>query len=103
MSDDPTRAKLPFDEDSFGVAIAADTKPIIVRLEPGTYYWCACGRSQNQPYCDGSHAGTGLGPISFTLTNEAKVSLCTCKRSNQGPFCDGAHKALRNTPTDPAA
>ncbi len=72
----------------------ADTKPIVFEIEPGTYYWCACGRSMNQPYCDGSHAGTTLSPMSFTITEKKKVALCLCKQSNKSPFCDGTHKNL---------
>ena len=72
--------------------ITAGTRPILFELEPGTYAWCACGRSQTQPWCDGSHAGTGLVPHEFTLTEKKRVSMCTCKRTMNAPICDGAHK-----------
>ena len=74
--------------------IVADTKPVVCEIEPGTYYWCACGRSQNQPYCDGSHAGTGISPLAFTIDEKKRVALCTCKKTGKSPFCDGTHKDL---------
>lgn len=68
--------------------------PMVLELQPGTYHWCQCGRSANQPYCDGSHAGTGLAPITFTLEEPKRVALCLCKATGNEPFCDGAHKRL---------
>ncbi|MFT5810838.1 MAG: CDGSH-type Zn-finger protein [Rubritalea sp.] len=56
-----------------------------------TYYWCACGRSKNQPFCDGSHKGTEFQPIAFTAEKTAKVYLCGCKKTAGEPFCDGSH------------
>ncbi|MDE0882510.1 MAG: CDGSH iron-sulfur domain-containing protein [Myxococcota bacterium] len=72
----------------------ASKKPSVLELEAGTYYWCSCGQSANQPYCDGSHKGTGFTPVSFTVEAKKRVALCNCKRSANGPFCDGAHKNL---------
>ena len=72
----------------------ASKKPSVLELEAGTYYWCACGQSSNQPYCDGSHKGTGFTPVSFTVEAKKRVALCNCKRTANGPFCDGAHKNL---------
>jgi CDGSH iron-sulfur domain-containing protein 3 len=72
----------------------ASKKPSVLELEAGTYYWCACGQSANQPYCDGSHKGTGFTPVSFTVEAKKRVALCNCKRTANGPFCDGAHKNL---------
>jgi CDGSH-type Zn-finger protein len=66
----------------------------MVTLEPGTYFWCACGRSNNQPFCDGSHQGTGFTPIGFEIGEKKDVWLCQCKRSKNKPFCDGTHKEL---------
>ena len=68
--------------------------PYIMELEAGTYYWCACGKSVNQPFCDGSHAGTSFEPVEFTLTEKTKVFLCGCKHSSDRPFCDGAHNKI---------
>lgn len=77
------------------------TEPTIVQrepyeqeLQPGTYWWCACGRSQNQPFCDGSHQGTGMEPVSFTINKPSTVWLCGCKHTRHPPFCDGAHNQL---------
>jgi CDGSH-type Zn-finger protein len=61
---------------------------------PGTYYWCACGRSAKQPFCDGSHKGTDITPHEFTLDRPQTVILCGCKHTADKPFCDGAHAAL---------
>jgi len=59
-----------------------------------TYYWCACGRSANQPFCDGSHKGTGLSPKSFTVEQARRGFLCLCKRTKNPPWCDGTHNSL---------
>ena len=65
------------------------------KLEPGEeYWWCACGRSASQPFCDGSHAGTGLSPMAFTVDEERRFALCQCKRTENSPWCDGTHKTL---------
>ncbi|MBI2568503.1 MAG: CDGSH iron-sulfur domain-containing protein [Candidatus Schekmanbacteria bacterium] len=72
----------------------AGRRPTVVVLPEGTYYWCACGKSRNQPYCDGSHKGSGFAPIPFTLTEENRVALCMCKHSCNKPFCDGTHRTL---------
>ncbi len=63
-------------------------------LGPGTYWWCACGRSRNQPFCDGSHKDTGFTPVKFELKEKGKVWLCGCKRTHTPPHCDGTHKSL---------
>ena len=57
--------------------------------------WCACGRSERQPYCDGSHRGTSLRPMRYTVPNNLTVALCGCKQTKQPPFCDGSHLAYR--------
>jgi len=72
----------------------AGTKPIVLKLESGTYWWCACGRSATQPFCDGSHAGTGLEPVEVALDAPRTVALCLCKRTGGAPFCDGSHAKL---------
>jgi len=74
--------------------IAAKT-PALVDLEEGkTYFWCACGRSQKQPFCDGSHKGTNFNPLKFTADKTGPVALCQCKSSANAPFCDGSHMKL---------
>jgi CDGSH-type Zn-finger protein len=65
-----------------------------MELEPGEYWWCACGRSMNQPFCDGSHAGTGLEPMPFKVEEKGTYWLCACKHTATPPFCDGAHDLL---------
>jgi len=72
----------------------AQKEPYAVELEPGTYYWCSCGRSQNQPFCDGSHKDTSLEPVAFEVEEKKTVYLCGCKQTAGQPFCDGAHTKL---------
>jgi CDGSH-type Zn-finger protein len=69
--------------------------PYPVDVEAGkSYLWCACGHSATQPFCDGSHAGTGFTPIKFEAKNSETVWLCGCKRTRNKPFCDGTHEKL---------
>ena len=68
--------------------------PAVLELEPGSYWWCACGRSQTQPFCDGSHAGTGFSPVEFTVDQKKKCALCQCKHTADKPMCDGTHKRV---------
>lgn len=62
--------------------------PIRITLEPGTYYRCTCGKSQNLPFCDGSHASGDEVPIRFDITEKEQVYICTCWQSKNQPFCD---------------
>jgi CDGSH-type Zn-finger protein len=75
-------------------AIIFQKFPIVQKAEPGTYWWCACGRSKGQPFCDGSHKGTELGPIKAEITEAKTVAWCGCKHSQHAPFCDGSHARL---------
>ncbi|MFZ0844742.1 MAG: CDGSH iron-sulfur domain-containing protein [Pseudolabrys sp.] len=69
--------------------------PIAVEVTGGeSYWWCACGRSKAQPFCDGSHKGTSFTPLEFKPETSGKVFFCTCKRSAKMPLCDGSHKKL---------
>ena len=72
----------------------AQKGPYPVELEPGDYFWCACGRSKNQPFCDGSHKGTEFTPVKLSVTEKGTFYLCGCKRSANKPLCDGAHNKL---------
>jgi CDGSH iron-sulfur domain-containing protein 3 len=74
--------------------VIADRKPTVMELEPGTYYWCACGQAKNQPFCDGSHQGSEFVPLAFEVTEKRNVALCNCKHTANSPFCDGAHSKL---------
>jgi CDGSH-type Zn-finger protein len=75
-----------------------DRAPIPVEVTAGEeYWWCACGRSEDQPFCDGSHEGTGFEPRQFIAPESKRVFFCTCKRTATPPLCDGSHKALAST------
>jgi CDGSH iron-sulfur domain-containing protein 3 len=74
--------------------VIAAKKPASVLLEPGKYYWCACGLSQKQPFCDGSHRSTDITPMAFEVAEKREYYLCQCKQSKKKPFCDGAHTGL---------
>ena len=74
--------------------IAAPT-PFKIEVEAGkSYFWCACGQSKTQPFCDGSHKGTSLNPVKYTAEDSRPVFFCGCKQSAKAPVCDGSHKAL---------
>ncbi|MDA7881292.1 CDGSH iron-sulfur domain-containing protein [Akkermansiaceae bacterium] len=73
----------------------SDLSPIPVDLKKDeTYFYCTCGKSANQPFCDGSHKGTGFAPLSFTAEKDGTAYLCRCKQTGGSPFCDGRHKQV---------
>jgi CDGSH-type Zn-finger protein len=73
----------------------AQKSPFKVAVEAGkTYFWCACGRSQKQPFCDGSHQGSGFTPVKFQAEAAKSVFFCGCKHSAKSPLCDGTHNKL---------
>jgi CDGSH-type Zn-finger protein len=68
--------------------------PIVQKTEPGTFWWCSCGRSASQPFCDGSHQGSEFSPLKVELNTGKTVAWCACKHSKNKPFCDGSHCQL---------
>lgn len=76
-------------------AIIASRSPMPVEVEAGrSYWWCSCGASKNQPFCDGSHKGSDFAPVQYVAERSERVWLCGCKRTAGRPLCDGSHKAL---------
>ena len=70
-------------------------QPLAINVEAGkSYWWCACGRSKKQPFCDGSHAGTPFEPLEWKAERSRPMSFCTCKRTKSPPFCDDSHDEL---------
>lgn len=68
--------------------------PIPVEIEAGkTYWWCRCGLSTQQPFCDGAHKGGQFAPLKYTAAQSGEVWFCTCKKTATAPFCDGSHNA----------
>jgi CDGSH-type Zn-finger protein len=75
--------------------VMAQRGPFAVEVEARKpYFWCACGRSQNQPFCDGSHQGTEFTPVRYLAEESATVWFCGCKRTGARPTCDGTHNTL---------
>ena len=74
--------------------VCAQKAPYVLELAPADYWWCACGLSKKQPFCDGSHKGGPHTPVKFTVAKTEKLALCGCKRTHTRPFCDRTHKSL---------
>jgi len=75
--------------------VIAAKSPIGVDVEAGkSYWWCTCGRSTRQPFCDGSHKGTDFTPRQYVAPATAKAFFCACKHSKNAPLCDGSHQSL---------
>ncbi|WP_323780518.1 CDGSH iron-sulfur domain-containing protein [Leisingera sp.] len=73
----------------------AQKAPFPVEVSEGkTYFWCACGKSSKQPFCDGSHKGTAFAPVKYTAEKDGKLFFCGCKHSGKKPLCDGSHAKL---------
>ena len=73
----------------------AQKSPYPVEVTEGkTYFWCACGRSAKQPFCDGSHKDTGIDPMKYTAEKDGKLFFCGCKATSNSPLCDGSHSKL---------
>ncbi len=76
-------------------AVPAQKAPYEVQVEAGkAYFWCSCGLSAKQPFCDGAHKGTGIAPVLYRAEESKTVWLCGCKATGDKPFCDGSHSAL---------
>lgn len=76
-------------------AVVAAKAPMPLEVEAGkTYWWCSCGKSSKQPFCDGSHKGSSFNPVKFEPAESGKVWFCACKQSTKSPLCDGTHKRL---------
>lgn len=79
-----------------------DPRPLVVNLDPGKHAICCCGRTANAPFCDGSHAGTGLTPrIEEVVEIPRNVAWCVCRTSGNMPYCDGSHRQLWDDPSKP--
>ena len=75
--------------------VRAGSAPIGVDVEAGkSYWWCSCGKSAKQPFCDGSHKGSGMAPMRWTAAENGTAWFCTCKQTGKSPMCDGSHKRL---------
>ena len=75
--------------------VVAQKSPYGVDVEAGkSYFWCACGQSKNQPFCDGSHKSTSFQPVKYTAEATKKVFFCGCKNSGKKPMCDGTHTRI---------
>ena len=76
-------------------AIIVQKSPYAIEVESGaSYYWCSCGSSANQPFCDGSHKDSTFVPVKFEAEDTKTVYFCGCKHSSTKPFCDGSHSKL---------
>ena len=74
--------------------VVASRMPAVMKLEAGVYWWCSCGKSTNQPFCDGSHKGSSFTPQKVEFSESQNIAFCNCKHSGNGPLCDGTHSSL---------
>jgi CDGSH iron-sulfur domain-containing protein 3 len=74
--------------------ICTQKSPYVLDVDAGTHYWCACGKSANQPFCDGSHKGTEFTPVPLEVKEKTQVAFCGCRRSKDAPRCDGSHNQV---------
>ncbi len=74
--------------------VVASKKPAVMKIEAGEYWWCSCGKSKDQPFCDGSHKGSSFTPKKVVIEETRNVAFCNCKHSANGAMCDGSHSSL---------
>ena len=80
---------------SEALPLIAQKGPYMIAVEAGkSYWWCACGRSNSQPFCDGSHKGSGFAPIEYKSEAAEDIYFCGCKRTGDKPCCDGTHETV---------
>jgi CDGSH-type Zn-finger protein len=72
----------------------ATSHPLVTEMGVGTYHWCKCGMTKTVPYCDGSHAGTGVEPLAFVIEPAGTYAVCNCGLTANPPFCDGSHAGI---------
>ncbi|MBT3541476.1 MAG: CDGSH iron-sulfur domain-containing protein [Opitutae bacterium] len=72
----------------------ASKSPAVMKLEAGEYWWCSCGKSKDQPFCDGSHKGSSFTPQKVVIEESRTIAFCNCKHSANGAMCDGSHSSL---------
>ena len=74
--------------------VIAQRAPYVLEVGPGTVYWCRCGRSKTQPFCDRSHTGTEFSPLEVHIEEKKRLAFCGCKQTKKPPFCDGSHSRI---------
>jgi CDGSH-type Zn-finger protein len=72
----------------------ASSHPLVTEMGVGTYYWCQCGKTKTVPYCDGSHAGSGVEPLAFDIEPAGTYAICNCGLTKNPPYCDGSHAGI---------
>lgn len=86
---------MPVDNTNEDLPVIAQKSPIPVEVEAGKkYFWCTCGKSEKQPFCDGSHKGTSFAPMVWEAEEDGRKFFCGCKKTDSEPFCDGTHSTL---------